>query len=551
MSDYPLTIQDAAARLGSGNLTSVALVEHMIDEADRLDPILGVFLRRFNDAALAAAREADLEREAGNARGPLHGIPFGIKDILAAREGPTTGQSLVTSRTWGPGRDALAVARLRDAGGVILGKTTTMEFAMGRPDFSKPLPIPRNPWNLDHWTGGSSSGTANGVAAGLFLGGLGTDTGGSIRTPAAYCGISGLKATYGRVPKSGCIPLGFTLDHVGPMARSAWDCAAMLNSLAGSDSSDPASATFPVTDYLTGLEDGIRGLRVGVERAHHFPPEADSRLAQTFDAALAELESLGARLTDVSLPLYDQARAATMLSSFAEGLAYHRSDLRQYWNDYFAGSRQTVSRGAFMSGADYVQAQRVRRVVQAALHELFETVDVIVMPTAAVAAPRLDAGIADITAERARRNSFTPYWNAVGYPTLVVPMGQAANGLPLSVQIAGRPFDEVTILRTGHTYQKVTDWHLRVPPLQRVSRQRQPMATLPKAIEPASPATRASLELMLLRAGLAPGAGELDSFAPFYELQQEWIDSLYAVDGTRDAEPALIFEAEPLLTAWS
>ena len=225
MSDVPDTLAGAAAALRAGTVSSVELTLASIERADRFDEQLGTYVCRADGPALEAAKQADAELEAGRDRGPLHGIPVGIKDIVATAGLPTTAQSLVLDRRWGERGDAVVVARLRAAGAVITGKTTTMEFAIGLPDPTKPFPLPRNPWAPDRWAGGSSSGTANGVAAGIFWAGIGTDTGGSIRMPSALCGITGLKPTFGRVPKSGVVPLSWSFDHVGPMARTARDCA--------------------------------------------------------------------------------------------------------------------------------------------------------------------------------------------------------------------------------------------------------------------------------------------------------------------------------------
>src|SRR5439155_8221099 len=248
-------------------------------------PWLGSFLARFPETALERAEQADKELAAGVDLGPLHGVPLGVKDILAASEGPTTAQSLVLDPAWAAGKDAPVVRRLRASGAVIVGKASTMEFAIGHPEESKPFPIPRNPWDPARWPGGSSSGTGSGVAAGFFLAGLGTDTGGSIRIPSAFCGVSGLMPTFGRVPKSGCAPLGYSLDHVGPLARSAWDCAAMLQSLAGFDESDPDSADRPVPDYLSALRTDLRGVRVGVLREHHLE-QCEPAVAAAFETAV-------------------------------------------------------------------------------------------------------------------------------------------------------------------------------------------------------------------------------------------------------------------------
>lgn len=360
------------------------------------------------------------------------------------------------------------VGRLRAAGGIISGKTTTMEFATGVPDPSKPFPIPRNPWNPDHWTGGSSSGTGNGVAAGAFLGGLGTDTGGSIRIPAAFCGISGLKATFGRVPKSGCVPLGYSLDNIGPMARSARDCAIMLTVLAGCDASDPCSVDEPVPDYENALTGDLGGLRIGVDPlAEYRRADQDPRLGELLDAALAVLTARGATVVPVRLPYYRELTAATGITSRSEAFAYHAPDLRTRWSDYFAATRQGVGIAAAYTGADYVQAQRVRRVGQRELASLFTEVDLIVTPTASVEAFTID-GLSSLATERFRA-MHTSYWNAVGNPALSVPMGLGARGLPLGLQLVGRPFDEALVLRAGDAYQQDTDWHLRQPALAQTS----------------------------------------------------------------------------------
>ncbi|MBV9894935.1 MAG: amidase, partial [Chloroflexi bacterium] len=284
--------------------------------------------------------------------------------------------------------------------------------------------------------------------------------------PAAFCGVSGLMPTFGRVPKSGCTPLGYSLDHVGPLAHSAWDCAAMLQVLAGYDPSDPDCIDVPVPDYVSALTGSLAGLRIGVERAHHFPQDSDPAARERFDAAVAVLEELGAMVVDVQLPYFAETNTAMMLTMAAEALAYHRQDMRSRWNDYAAGTRQWVAMGALVSGADYVQAQRVRRAAQGDLQRLFHGVDAIVMPTAVCGALTY-AELEDAGMSKLMGRMFTSYWDAVGNPALVVPMGFTADELPLSLQIAGRPFDEATILRVGDAFQRTTDWHLRTPPLVR------------------------------------------------------------------------------------
>jgi aspartyl-tRNA(Asn)/glutamyl-tRNA(Gln) amidotransferase subunit A len=464
MTELPQTLTDAAQALRAGTVTSVALTEAAIAAADEVDATIGTYLARFDEYALERAATADAELARGDDRGPLHGIPFGIKDIIAMAEGPTTAQSLILDRGWGAGKDAPTVARVKAAGAVITGKTTTMEFACGLPDATKPFPIPRNPWDPETWPGGSSSGTGSGVAAGLFLAGLGTDTAGSIRIPAAFCGVSGLMPTFGRVPKSGCVPLGYSLDHIGPLARSARDCAAVLEVLAGLHESDPDCVDAPFTaPEFTG---DLSGMRVGVVRENHFPAHGDPALESTFDAAIAALAGQGATLVEVTLPYWHEMVTADMVTMGCEALAYHRTDLSGRWLDYFAATRAMVATGAMVSGADYVQAQRVRRVAQDAVARLFETVDVIACPTASVGAPKFDEitgpdGQPDVGALFTLIH--TPYWDSVGNPVLAVPMGFTADGMPLSLQLAGPAFGEAAILHAGDAFQQGTDWHLRVP----------------------------------------------------------------------------------------
>ncbi|MFI9505655.1 amidase [Nocardia sp. NPDC052566] len=471
MPDRLNSIVDIANALRAGRTTSVALVESAIALADRHDAELGVYLARFDEAALRAARRADDERARGGDLGALHGVPIAVKDTIAVADGDTTAQSLVHDRSWAAGRDAPVVARLKAAGAVIVGKTTAMEFACGVPDFGKPLPIPRNPWDPSRWAGGSSSGTASGIAAGFFPAGLGSDTAGSIRMPAAFCGVTGLMPTFGRVPKSGCVPLGYSLDRIGPMARTARDCAMILTVIAGAHSSDPdtvhadrSGAGFMAPERA---ELDLTGLRVGVARQDHFPAGSDPGLSGVFDRATAVLTTCGADLEDVTLPYLRETSTATMVCAVSEGLAYHRSELSARWDDYFVAARGLLARGALVSGADYVQAQRIRRVAQIAIAGVFDRFDVIVGPTAGVVAPGFDelvddAGHQDDAGVFGMIN--TPYWNGLGTPVLAVPMGFGATGLPLSLQIAGPAFGEAAILRVGEAYQQRTPWHRQVPP---------------------------------------------------------------------------------------
>jgi aspartyl-tRNA(Asn)/glutamyl-tRNA(Gln) amidotransferase subunit A len=464
MSLSPHTVTDAAARLRSGELSSVDLVTAAIARADALDRSLGAYVTRFDEHALAAAQMADDELSAGVDRGPLHGIPVGVKDVISAADGPTTANSLVLDRAWGEGRDAPVVSRLRSAGAVIIGKTTTSEFHCGLPDPTKPFAIPHNPWDLERSPSGSSAGSAIGVSAGLFLAGIGTDTAGSIRAPASANGVTGLKPTFGRVPKSGTVPLSYSLDSVGPIARTARDCAAVLSIIAGYDPSDESCVDLPVGEYVDALDGSLDGVRVGVERVHHRHPEEDSALAPLFDSALTTLVEHGATLVDVELPFFDEILAGLLATMLAEGLAYHRRDLESRWSDYYATGRLTLAFGALVSSSDYVQAQRVRLVTQQRVAELFDTVDVIVSPGSPRGAERADVAPSSVV-PRVLGQSFTGYWNMTGHPAVALPIGFTSEGMPLSMQIVARPFEEAMALRVADAYQRVTDWHQRVPPV--------------------------------------------------------------------------------------
>jgi aspartyl-tRNA(Asn)/glutamyl-tRNA(Gln) amidotransferase subunit A len=456
------TLTDAAAALRDGSLTSTELVTEAISVADTYDGRVGMYIKRFDEQALEAAAAIDSDLAAGKELGPLAGIPLGIKDIITTRESETTGQSLVHNRETLSG-DAVVVERLRSAGSVIMGKLSTMEFAIGAPDPEKPFPVPTNSWSIEHWAGGSSSGAGSSVSLGAVCGALGTDTGGSIRIPAAFCGISGLMPTYGRVPKSGCIPLGFTLDHIGPMARSAADCALMFDAMAGPHASDPTTLGVPVDSYSGALTGDLSGVRIGVDSLVRVAGEvADPAAESVFAAAVDVLEARGAEIVPIELPHFKEVMFANTFTMLSEALAYHLPDLQSMWESYGAPTRRIISSAVMFEAADYVQFQRVRRTVLKLVQELFGRVDLIVTPTAAAGAPTLEATF-QRRLKRGPNAIFTGYWNAMGNPALSVPMGFASTGLPLGLQIVGRPFEEALCLKAGDAFQGATDWHLRSP----------------------------------------------------------------------------------------
>lgn len=522
----------------AGAASSAQVVAEALALADDWDSHLGVFVSRFPERATAAADAADAARASG-ADHALLGLPLGVKDVVATEDGETTAQSLVLDRTWGTA-DATVVRRLRDAGMVVVGKTTTMEFAFGTPDPDKPFPTPRNPWAPTHWTGGSSSGSASGVAAGMMWGAIGTDTGASVRVPAALCGVTGLKPTFGRVPKSGCVPFSYSLDHVGPIARSARDCAAMLQTMAGPDPADPSSADRAVPDYVAETNSDLTGLRIGIDGLSRFAPGEDPAVAPLLVGVADTLRGLGAEIVDVELPLYREVTAVAVLSLLAEGLAYHSPDLRTRWADYFASTRVGLASATFVSGADYVQAQRIRRVGREAATRLFTDLDVILTPTVSRPAPLLADAPAFVASLFAGLDFafHTAYWNALGNPALSAPMGFSTDGLPLGAQLIGRPFDEATVLRVGHAYQDSSDWHLATPRLQTIR---------PAAPAPAPPATETPVDDLarvaahLAAHGITAPEDERRQIAASEEIVHQMASLVHGVPEARYANPDLIF----------
>ena len=539
MEDSPRTIGEAAARLRNGSLSSRELVAAALARADAADEYVGALLARFDETALVRAEAADRELAGGRDLGPLHGIPVGIKDILAAAEGPTTGQSLTLEADHWLGRDATVVGRLRAAGAVIVGKSTTMEFAVGLPDPSKPFPLPRTPWDVDRWAGGSSSGSGAGVAAGFFLGAVGTDTAGSIRCPAAFCGVSGLMPTYGRVPTGGCLPLSYSLDHIGPLAHSAADCGLMLAVMAGHDPADPYSARVEAPDLSSALgRTRLDGLRIGVERYNHFGEYDDPEARPCFEESVSTLTSLGASVTEVEIAHYAETCAAHWVTMLTEAVSFHRRRLRERWDELFFSTRTQLGLGATYSAADYLQAQKVRRLAQRHLARIFESVDVVLTPATTAGAPLFGDLLGDGAAELFQTIK-TPYWDTVGNPVLALPMGFNAAGLPLGLQLVGRPFDEAMIIGVGNAYQSATEWHLRVPPATRAPSPITPPAIPdPEALAVDDPA----FEALLTAADVAPPP--LDRFV-MHVMQAQFGPAISAMHAVAEADaevPALVFD---------
>ena len=465
------TIAEAGRLLRAGKLTSVALVAGCLRRIERLDPLLRACVTVMAEAALDQARVADEALQAGRDLGPLHGIPLGIKDLIETRGVRTTAGSAVLA-DWVPQEDAAVVTRLATAGAIALCKTNTHEFAFGT--YSPPT---RNPWDTTRVPGGSSGGSAAGVAAGEFLGALGTDTGGSIRIPAGWCGVTGLKPTYGLVSRAGIIPLSGTLDHAGPIARSVEDCALLLDALAGYDPRDTESAQVPLTGFARMLadeqapDDAVRGLRIGVPSTYFFD-QIEGEVAGAVRAAIASLAALGATVEEVALPaMLDDLFPVYRAIQQPEAFVYHSAQgwLTERADRYTPLVRANIAAGADYSAAEYIRALHTRQALTVALEALFARYDVLAMPTLALAAPSVEATAAPLTLDGAPlvggslRCTFP--FDLTGQPALALPCGFTASGLPISLQLVARRFDESSVLRLGHAYQRTSEWHLRQPPL--------------------------------------------------------------------------------------
>ena len=458
-----LSVAEAATLIAAKRISPVELTRAYLARIERLNGTLHAYVRVLHDEALAAARAAEAEILAGRYRGPLHGIPIGLKDIYDTAGIPTEGGSKsCLGRV--PAKDATTTRLLREAGAVLLGKLTTWEFAIGGTAFDTPFPPARNPWNIDHDPAGSSSGSGAAVASGLCAMAMGSDTGGSIRWPAAWCGLAGLKPTYGRVSRAGIMPLSFSLDHAGPLTWTVEDAAIVLQAIAGHDASDPASARCPVADYRAALAGGnLRGLRLGVARAMFERDCVGSEeMLSAFDESVGVLRELGASIAEIELPPLALYNATAYLIARSEGFAIHEKALRERPQDYGALARDRLTIGAYVRASDMVQAMRRRQMLVEATTAAMGGVDAILLPTAPDPAPRL-GDLAPYFGNQ--RPTYMRPFNLTGQPALSVCNGFDNAGLPLSLQIVGRCFDEAMVLRIGHAYERTTPWRGRRPQL--------------------------------------------------------------------------------------
>ncbi len=458
---HDVSVAELSGLLAARKLSPVELVEALIRRVEQCDDQTHAFITCTFDLARQQARAAEAEIAAGRYRGPLHGIPFALKDIYDTKGILTSGHSRVfIDRV--PREDATATSRLYDAGAVLLGKLATHEMAHAGPSFDLPWPPARNPWNLAHFTGGSSSGSAAAVAAGLVPLALGSDTGGSIRGPASLCGVVGLMPTFGLVSRAGVITNSYTFDHCGPLARTVEDCALVLEALAGYDPKDAGSLRRPIPPYRQALGPDLRGVKIGVLR-HHWEEDmpASEDVAQAMEAALDVLRRLGAELEDCRVRPLAHYFDVKIIIAESEIFSVHQRDLMARPKDFGADFRSRALPSVLFTAHDYVQATREHRRMMVEMEPLYARFDAFV--TAGMGeAPRL-ADYRSVSFWRAP--SLLTAWNVTAQPVLALPHGFGRHGLPLGMQLIGRPFGETAILRIGHAYERATAWHTRRPQL--------------------------------------------------------------------------------------
>ena len=457
-----LSVTAAAQAIARKQLSPVELMKAHLARIEKLDPTLNAFIRLDGEAALAAAQVAEREASAGRLRGPLHGVPVGIKDIIDVAGLPTTCHSKILEGNLATA-DAVCVSKLRQAGAIVVGKLSTHEFAIGGPSFDLPWPPARNPWNPDHHPGGSSSGAGSGVAAGLFPMALGTDTGGSVRNPASCCGIVGLKPTYGLVSRRGVFPLSFTLDHVGPMTRTVEDNALMLEAIAGHDPLDPGSTTAASGHYRTALDRGAKGLRIGfVRHFHEVDMPAEPEVTAALEHVMRGLQMLGADVRDIRLPSLVEFAAVNRVILQSEAWSIHAHWLRTRPGDYGKLARRRLMPGAFLGAGDYVIANKRRAEMIAAVNAALAEVDVLLCASSMDPACRIDR---PAEVERTYpRQARTPF-NVTGHPALAMMAGLSSGGLPLSVQFVGRFFDEPMLFRVARAWEQAAGMDKKHPPI--------------------------------------------------------------------------------------
>lgn len=464
MSDdlFYMSAAEAGRKIAAKELSSTELTEALLGRTEAIDGKLNAYIRVLGDQARASAKAADEAVASGDVKGPLHGVPVALKDIIDLEGIHTTAHSKLLLDNVATS-DAFVTAKLKAGGAVITGKLSTHEFAIGGPAFDLPFPPARNPWNLEHHPGGSSSGAGASVAAGLVPAALGSDTGGSVRNPASCCGIVGIKPTYGRVSRMGVVPLSFSLDNVGPLTRTVEDNALVLAAIAGHDPKDPASDRRPVDDYIGGLRNGVKGLKIGLIR-HFYNDDliADPEMAASVEATAELLKSMGAEVREIRMPPLSQYAACNRVILLSEAYAIHQKDLQTRPGEYSATTRRRLLPGAFMSGADYVNATRMREKLVAAFNDAMEGLDAAVT----ISSMETPSNMSDMQeVERTYARQARAPFNLIGNPAIAIPTGFHSDGLPLALQIVSRAFDEAMCFRVAWAVEQDLNVGVQRPPI--------------------------------------------------------------------------------------
>ena len=460
---WSLSLREAGDGLAARKFSATELLDATLDRLGKTEPFVHAYVTLMEDSARRQAATADEDFRRGRWHGPLQGIPVGVKDLLYTEGVPTEAGSRVLEG-FVPGYDATVVKRLKQGGAVIVGKTVTHEFAYGQD-----VPPTRNPWNLDSYPGGSSAGSGVAVAVGSAFGAIGTDTGGSIRVPASVDGVVGLKPTYGRVSKRGVVPMSPTLDTVGPLTRTAEDCALMLQAIAGFDREDACSIDEPVDDYVEALAASIKGLRIGLDRDFFFFKHVTNDVRLAAETAIDVLAELGADIVPVRLPELEHAVSVGMTILLADTSEWHQRLLRSHGDKYVPATRLMIELGEMVLAAPYVQAQRARTALRDRVRNSFamNRLDCLVGPTLPNTTVPIDKLSVDLTGEgETALSTFLHHCflgNVFGIPAISFPCGFSSSRLPIGLQLYGRPFQEGRLFSLVHAYQQATDWHTRRP----------------------------------------------------------------------------------------
>jgi aspartyl-tRNA(Asn)/glutamyl-tRNA(Gln) amidotransferase subunit A len=460
-----LSVSQLGHHIQRRDVSPVEVAEAFIRRIDALEPRLNAFITRVDEHALQAAREAEKEILRGDYRGPFHGIPVGLKDLFWTRGIRTTSGSLIDG-DFVPTEDSAVSSRIKAAGAYCIGKLHMTEFAFDGTSLNHHYGPARNPWELARMAGGSSSGPGAAVASGQVPMAIGTDTGGSVRVPAALCGITGLKPTFGLISRYGVTPLSWSMDHVGPMTRTVRDAALALNMLAGYDPRDPDSVRMAPQDYSRELDRGVQGIRIGVPKDFIWEV-MDPEVEQAFRAAMIQMESLGSRTQETSMPDLGLINAAGSIVQTSEAGIIHRSRVLGQGQHFDPVIRRRIESGLFVPADAYLHAQQVRAKLRGVLLETLEGVDLLATPTTAIAAPGIDQERVIIQGQdvpiREALLRITRVFSTVGLPAISVPCGFTEGGLPVGLQLVGKPFSESLLLRAAQAYQESTSWHLRRP----------------------------------------------------------------------------------------